>query len=197
MNSAPLFSKAQCIDGYSALEMLNHTNSFSVAWNKMYRRFLFSAIRFPVGKINEDTFIMHLLLFQCSKVIILPEKLYFYVQTPGSIMRTEKTVRHLDAVEALYRRYLFYERNGLKCFLPDTAMTVFYWFEDLIRQIRTIRPEEKQRVHEIRRMVRYCFLRHGEKINKWEIVHFECPGLFHFLRKVKRRFIMPIKTRRH
>ena len=57
-------------------------------------------MRFPVGKLNEDEFVFHIIMMQSEKVACVHDALYHYVIRPGSIMRTEYSVRRFDAAEA-------------------------------------------------------------------------------------------------
>ena len=84
-----------------------------VAWNKLYKRELFSGIRYPVGKIHEDEFIIHRLLLKCQNVACVSDMLYYYVQREGSIISSKYNYRRLDEVEALYNRMEFYIDNRL------------------------------------------------------------------------------------
>ena len=77
---------------------------YIVAWNKLYEKKLFDRVRFPVGKLNEDEFVFHEIMLQCKKVACVHDALYHYVVRPGSIMRTEYSVRRFDAVEASFLR---------------------------------------------------------------------------------------------
>lgn len=75
-----------------------------IACNKLYRRDLFSDIRYPLGKLHEDEFIIHRLLLKCSKVAGVSKALYFYLQRTGGITKTKYSIRRLDAAEANFER---------------------------------------------------------------------------------------------
>ncbi len=60
------------------------------AWAKMYKKELFNDIRFPVGKISEDYFVMYKLFDLSNKVVLIPDHLYYYAQRKGSISKTPK-----------------------------------------------------------------------------------------------------------
>ena len=52
---------------------------YHLAWNKLYRKDLFSDIRFPKGIIyGEDAFIAHRLLGKCSIVACISDTYYYY-----------------------------------------------------------------------------------------------------------------------
>lgn len=72
-------------------------------WAKIYDRNLFEGIRFPVGRIYEDTYVMHLLIAKAGRIAKLEYKIYFYRQSTNSIMRTYE----LTWFDDLYMAYLF------------------------------------------------------------------------------------------
>ena len=55
-------------------------------WNKLYKRELFNDIKFPVGKVFEDTYTTHLLIEKAGNAAVTPYPLYNYnVRSSGSI----------------------------------------------------------------------------------------------------------------
>lgn len=55
------------------------------AWNKLYRRQLFSNVRFPSGKVFEDVFTLPLLLRHCHVVATTSQGFYHYTVNPEGI----------------------------------------------------------------------------------------------------------------
>ncbi len=76
-------------------------------WSKLYRKELFSDIRFPVGELWEDEAIMHKLIDTIHSAVVIHESLYYKRCHAGSIMNTG--MRDLSAEKWLYlqrsRRY--------------------------------------------------------------------------------------------
>ncbi|MEH7095826.1 glycosyltransferase family 2 protein [Neobacillus vireti] len=85
----------------------------SVVWNKLYKKSLFDNIKFEEGKIHEDEFITHKVLYRSSKVVYIPIKLYYYLQRKDGIMGTEFNFDKLDAVEAYKSRADFFKQVNL------------------------------------------------------------------------------------
>lgn len=81
------------------------------AWGKIIKKDLFSDMCFPVGKLNEDAYITHLLLFSGEKVVVCAEKLYYYYSNPTSITRAKWSDRKLDGIEAHEQRLQFFKEN--------------------------------------------------------------------------------------
>lgn len=72
--------------------------------NKLYKRKLFDGIRYKRGMVYEDELLSHHLVGKCKKVSFVNECLYYYVQTQGSITRSEFSLRKMDAAEAILDR---------------------------------------------------------------------------------------------
>ena len=50
----------------------------SYAWNKIYRRWLFQNVRYPVGRVFEDMFTLPQLLLRAKRLRIMPHGCYIY-----------------------------------------------------------------------------------------------------------------------
>lgn len=70
------------------------------AWGKLYEKELFREIRYPYGKLYEDMFTTHKILFSLSQIAITESKLYNYFVNPDSIVRSHWSYRQLDQIEA-------------------------------------------------------------------------------------------------
>ena len=89
-----------------AIKMVMEAKVLSVtAVNKLYKKELFDQLRFEVGKIAEDAFIMIRLLSQCQKVAATNEKKYYYVHRENSITTQKFSLKFLNVIEA-------YEQNA-------------------------------------------------------------------------------------
>lgn len=58
------------------------------AWNKLYKKEIFDEIRFPVGRIYEDSGVMYKIMDRINKVACLDAYLYHYVQREDSIIHS-------------------------------------------------------------------------------------------------------------
>ncbi len=176
--------------GFQAL-MAYDKNGFlmtSIIWNKLYRKFLFDQIRFPVGRVHEDEATVYLLLDQCQKVSILAEPLYSYVQHSNTTMTSAYSVKRLDGVEACYERYFYYRRKGgdYLHFLNAEGDVFTHVFFRSKQQFKPVTPAEKKRVYEINRMAReICF----DNFREWSLprkIKLLAPDLYIWLSKMKR-----------
>ena len=109
-----------------AIKMVMEAKILSVtAVNKLYRKSLFSNLKFEVGKIAEDAFIMIKLLDKCEKIVATNEKKYYYVHRENSITTQKFSTKFLNVIEA-------YEQNSniiLEKYpkLKDVAQTRMSW----------------------------------------------------------------------
>ena len=88
-----------------AIKMVMGAKILSVtAVNKLYKKSLFSDLKFEIGKIAEDAFIMIKLLDKCNVVVATNEKKYYYVHRENSITTQKFSTKFLNVIEA-------YEQN--------------------------------------------------------------------------------------
>lgn len=114
--------------GVSVLETVQeHLNvPYIVAWNKLYRRELFETLRYPVGRQNEDVFVFAELFDKAKTVVVLPDKLYFYRQSEGSIMRSGvTTLRNLDEMWAYHNCFEYFAAHGQEALMPYMEKRMF------------------------------------------------------------------------
>lgn len=86
----------------------------TVAWKKLYKRDLFSKIRFPKGKLNEDAFVVLQLLDLAEKVCSTTYKGYAYRINSESIMHSEFIPAKLDSIEAKIIQNKYVEKKHPK-----------------------------------------------------------------------------------
>jgi len=72
----------------------------SSACDKLFKRSLFDSIRFPLGKYNEDIFIMVKILDQANKIVHIGKSKYYYCHRANSITTENFSTKKLDAIEA-------------------------------------------------------------------------------------------------
>ncbi len=75
-----------------------------VVWNKIYKKSLFDDLKFSVGKINEDEFIIHRLIANSNKISVTNKVLYYYLHRNNSIMSSGFRIKQTDYLEALEDR---------------------------------------------------------------------------------------------
>lgn len=78
--------------------------------NKLYRKYIWEKLRFPVGKFHEDEFVFHYTIGQAQKIVSIEYRLYCYVQRQGSITYQLSKERIKDAMEALEDRIIYMQQ---------------------------------------------------------------------------------------
>ena len=72
----------------------------TAACARLFKKYLFKTIRFPVGKWHEDTFTTYKLYFSEKKVSVVDQELYFYFQNSDGIVHSSWNPRKMDLFEA-------------------------------------------------------------------------------------------------
>lgn len=88
-----------------AISMLSLPGIGYAVWNKLYKKSLFSGVRFPEGKGCEDLGTTYKTVLRASAVWYLDQPLYYHVQRPGSITATPRLSQAEDRYE-LYTQML-------------------------------------------------------------------------------------------
>ena len=115
-NDPNVFPSEILTDAESIFKTLHKEWRVHPAWNKLYNKRLFQELRFDVGKLHEDEFIIHKVLHLSNKVVFVPEMLYQYLLRPSGITGSENRQTEANRYQADIERYWFYKKNGLR---PD------------------------------------------------------------------------------
>ncbi len=87
-----------------------------VVWNKLYRASVWESLRFPVGLIHEDEYVMPQVVDRCGTINVLPDGLYHYVANDSSIMHSDFGIKNLDRLEAwAWRMKYCVDKNYRRC----------------------------------------------------------------------------------
>ncbi|ETI67554.1 glycosyltransferase family 2 protein [Neobacillus vireti] len=100
------------------------------AVNKLYKRSLFDALKYPEGVIYDDEFIIHKIYYQSTRVTSISVELYYYVQRPDSISHSSFSIKKFDRVYALKERVDFFKiirQNKLHEKAFKVYLEVFIW----------------------------------------------------------------------
>ena len=111
----------------------------SVAWNKLYKKQLFSGIRYPVGKLHEDEFTTYKVIWNARKIAVLNTRLYFYRQRKDSIMGRAYSARRLDAREAYKERAEFYKSRNCDVLSEMVYRELLSWDRYYLPFIKTLK----------------------------------------------------------
>ena len=173
-------------------ELLKRASGLMVqlAWNKLYRRAIFTQLRYPEGKLNEDLFLIPEVCLQIQKAVVVPKALYYYVQRGGSIMSGNKTLRHFDAAEAAQRYWDCLVENAAYDALANAAKftmgsvsRVYRQLSPALRKAPRSREMLRMQFEVVNRTRRYCAVPGGLWLQSWLLWHF--PQTYSRLRDMK------------
>lgn len=83
-----------------------------IACAKLYKKKLFSAVRYPVGRLHEDEFTTYKLLFAAKQVAYVSTPLYAYYQNQASITRSAWNPKRMEAYDAAEEQIEYFKGNG-------------------------------------------------------------------------------------
>ena len=96
--------------------------------NKLFERSLFEDIRFPKGRIHEDTFTLPYLLLKSQEYVFLDFKGYNVTTRKGSITRDVYDLRQYDKVEACRNIVSLLEQTCHYRLAVDKYLGSLLWF---------------------------------------------------------------------
>lgn len=110
--------------------------------NKLYKRTIFSELRFPIGKLYEDAFIQLDLFDQCNSIYVLHEHLYYYYYNRnGSILNSSFSEKRFSLVEFAYLHYKFFAERNIKEQIDYTLLAYLSNYLMNYFAVKLIRPE--------------------------------------------------------
>ena len=104
-----------------AIKEMNYNRCFDMSAHcKLYKSSLFKNIKFPIGKLSEDMFVMYKIFDKADIIIYFPKPLYYYYQRSGSISKTPKL--NYDYVQA-FKEQMEYIRERYPSLINLTNAT--------------------------------------------------------------------------
>jgi glycosyltransferase involved in cell wall biosynthesis len=119
INEAPL--EITEMDTAKALENIYSMDgeTFTVAWNKLYKRSVIADIRYPLKRLNEDEFTTYKFIANASKLVYTNEILYYYFYNNNSITTKAGYTFNTDIYDALDERASYLEKRGFGALEPQ------------------------------------------------------------------------------
>ncbi len=143
-----------------------HVVENTVVWNKIYKKELFTDIRFPIGKIHEDEFVTYKILYTLDKVAIINDYLYNYRENDNSITKKKFNLKRLDCLIAYKEKIFFFKGKDEDIFIKALIKYIDMAKMDYLKGVRNIsnfKDIEKDFLKEYRKV--YMLLIRQKKIS--------------------------------
>lgn len=170
------------------LRVLNGQDVFSTIYRpnaqaKLYKNYLFEDIRYPVGRLYEDTFIWHDILAKTNCIALTGKNTYYYLVRSDSIMHQEYKLQFTDIIDAIELRVKKLEELGLQKLADENREFIYsrvgaaYAFLDLtvlenknrLIEIKEIYDNEYPKLMETtnnsKQKIRYWLLKHSPNMH--------------------------------
>lgn len=146
--------------------------------NKLYKKTLFDNVRYPVGKITEDGYIILDLLSQCRRVVLVNDAVYYYMHRENSVTTTKFSSKNYSTIEAWERNYQIVKEKFPNVEYEAKMRVIWAYFNVLDKMADLTDPEDIKKRKEFIRFIRGNF---------WFIIN--CP-YFHKSRKLSAAVLM-------
>lgn len=168
-------------------------------WDKLFKREVFENVRFPIGKIFEDIYILDELMLRAETVYIDTAPKYHYVQRTNSILHTPFHNGDQCIIEA-YEKNRSTIHKRFPALMDAACSRVWHSYRFVFQKISlldksrqaALRPYKKELVHKLRKdlsaILRNRSLRGQERLQLLLIAIF--PGFYTFI--VRHRKVSPI-----
>ncbi len=95
------FTNEILLDDLGAMNLIIEDQNMTAVWGKLYKKSIFENLRFPIGKHNEDMFLMPYIFQNAKNIVYCQYPLYYYYQDNESLCRSAFNYNMLDMLDAL------------------------------------------------------------------------------------------------
>ena len=178
-----------------ALKELIANFSFVVLWNKIYKRELFDSFRLPKNvRIGEDAYVMPEIFLRSQKIVAVSDPLYYYRNTPNSLTHSKFTIDNICDVEGRIQLFRFLEKHGFNDLLDEASSNILSRYFRFHSFFSPTTVSEKEICLRNKREVGKIIWKYRKSIKLKELLYFEAPAFFAFLRKMKNSLRSLFKT---
>lgn len=153
---------SRCTSGDQGVRVLSQKEAVSLliedkvitnhVWRRLYRKELFSSLRFPEGKAFEDIFIMLDLMLQCRNIAYLDQAYYYYYQNSSGIVASNTIQNVADHYEGI-----IHQRDTVQEVFPDLmarqSVCFFKIYIVLIKNLESAFPREMAQKEQLYRQL--------------------------------------------
>lgn len=115
--------------------------------SKLFAAELFKTLRFPVGKLHKDSYIILSLIENAKNITFSEDILYYYYLSPNSIMRSDFSEKNFDILSAYDQKIIVLKRNGCEKSLQKIYCEYIYnvaRMKGLLKYSPNFTPEQKK-----------------------------------------------------
>lgn len=148
--------------------LVNHSWQYNYAWGKLYHKSVFEDIRYPIGKIFEDTFTTYKVLHKCEKIAYTELQLYYYFQNDQGISHSPWKPSELVIFDAMQEQLNFYKEKGLqKAYDKEFELFVHHHAYQIVRikENKNDLKKNKATLKEIKKTLRNYLKENKDKFN--------------------------------
>lgn len=127
----------------------NKIKYFMVPWNKLYKKEIFSDLKYPNLTLAEDEYLIHHILDKIRKMVIIPEKTYNYFHNPNGLTTT-KLQNYKDIICAFKDRYNFFKNTKYEKIAYKQYMN---YYINIFCQLKRKNITQKELVYEFRKNI--------------------------------------------
>ena len=119
--------------------MIAESSGFNYIWGKLYAKHCFQNIRFPEDvSFGEDNLIIFRILFECNKIVLIENYLYYYFYTPTGITKSPWSPKSLDVFKGIRAQLEFYAKHSyMKAYKKEIEL----YIQQCAYQIHRIRED--------------------------------------------------------
>ncbi len=140
-----------------------------VIWNKLYRRELFSDLRFKTKVIHEDDLIIHKIIDASNKICYIKEPMYFYRIRTDSLIRNKEHIyssfEELTMITAFKERLEIVEKNYPQLF---SIMLKGYFSTLSVQLFKMKKSHQKERFDDIKSLLYSEYNYYNKQLNLFE-----------------------------
>lgn len=163
-----------------------------VAWGKLYKREIFSKIKYQKGMVHEDVFTTCDIIFEAiNKVVIVDEPLYNYYQRIGSISNSNNVKRYCDRIIAQKHVLDRAEKEGKACYCIEAEYMLFDSIMNILVEIPNKLLSNVEFIRNIRTSCRKVKIKSLQKKNVkirvllYFIILKYCPEVYLYMWRLK------------
>ena len=125
--------------------------------NRLYKKDIFSDLRYPKGKLYEDVFIYHKILAKTNKMVFTGTTVYYYLVRSGSIMHGEYNIRFTDIIDALKSRCEWLDSIEQPALANEARLFIYSRVAVAYAHLDKSIPAHQKRLREITAIYNECY----------------------------------------